>query len=106
MLTFEKVLKEFEFYLSQDDMFEVVITSRGYTVLGWDERAQDWCDPVFCGTPEALMKTLLNAHSNYWEANITNGMRDLTEKERRLLDELTQQMRNRCLSAEEISQEE
>lgn len=33
MLTFEKVLKEFEFYLSQDDMFEVVMTSRGYCNL-------------------------------------------------------------------------
>ena len=100
MLTFEKVLKEFEFYLSQDDMFEVVMTSRGYTVLGWDERAQDWCDTVFCATPEALMETLLNAHSNYWEANVTKGIRDLTEQEHHLLDELTQQMRNRCLSLE------
>lgn len=98
MLTFEKVLKEFEFYLSQDDMFEVVMTSRGYTVLGWDERAKDWCDTVFCGTPEALMKTLLNAYQNYWEYKITGGMRDLTEKEQHMLQELSQQMRARCMS--------
>ena len=45
MLTFEKVLKEFEFYLSQDDMFEVVMTSRGYTVLGWDERRRTGATP-------------------------------------------------------------
>lgn len=98
MLTFEKVLKEFEFYLSQDDMFEVVMTSRGYTVLGWDERDQNWCDSVFCASPEALMKTLLNSHSNYWEANITKGMRDLTAQETQMLHELNQQMRDRCLS--------
>ena len=98
MLTFEKVLKEFEFYLSQDDMFEVVLTSRGYTVLGWEERAQDWCDCIFCDTPEALLATLLNAYQNYWEANITNGMRDLTEKEQHMLHELNQQMHARCLS--------
>lgn len=106
MLTFEKILKEFESYLSQDDMFEVVMTSRGYTVLGWDEREQNWCDTVFCATPKLLMKTLLNAYSNYWEANITKGVRDLTEQEHRLLDERTQQMRNRCLAAEGIVQEE
>ena len=98
MLTFEKVLKEFEFYLSQDDMFEVVITSRGYTVLGWDERAQDWCDTVFCGTPEALMKMLLNAYQNYWEYKITGGMRDLTEKEENALKEMVQLMSRRCLT--------
>jgi len=98
MLTFEKVLKEFEFYLSQDDMFEVVITSRAYTVLGWDERVQDWCDTVFCGTPEALMKTLLNAYQNYWEYKITGGMRDLTEKEENALKEMVQLMSRRCLT--------
>ena len=106
MLTFEKVLKEFEFYLSQDDMFEVVLTSRGYTVLGWEERGQEWCDSVFCATPEALMEALLNAYNNYWEANVTKGMRDLTEQEHHLLDELTQQMRKRCLNAAGFSQEE
>ena len=44
------------------------------------------------------MKTLLNAYSNYWEANIANGMRDLTEKEQHMLQELSQQMRARCMS--------
>jgi len=33
MLTFEKVLEVFKDYLAADGMYEVVMTSHGYTVL-------------------------------------------------------------------------
>lgn len=36
MLTNEIVLKVFSDYLARDDDFEVVLTSKGYTVMGFD----------------------------------------------------------------------
>ena len=42
MLTNEIVLKVFSDYLNRDMDFEVVLTSRGYTVMGFDNRRQDW----------------------------------------------------------------
>ena len=36
MLTFEKVMEVFKDYLTEDTRYEVVMTSRGYTVLEWD----------------------------------------------------------------------
>ena len=41
MLTFEKVLEVFADYLKQDRLYEVVITSHGYTLMAWEsERSQ------------------------------------------------------------------
>lgn len=42
MLTNEIVLKVFSDYLNRDTDFEVVLTSRGYTVMGFDCYRQDW----------------------------------------------------------------
>ena len=33
VLTFEKVLEVFKDYLASDDMYEIVMTSHGYTML-------------------------------------------------------------------------
>ena len=44
MLTFEKVLEVFQDYLTKDSMYEIVTTSRGYTVLEWDSQLEDWTD--------------------------------------------------------------
>ena len=38
MLTHEKVLKVFGPYLDADPDYEVVKTSRGYTLLAWNNR--------------------------------------------------------------------
>ena len=81
MLTNEIVLKVFSDYLNRDTDFEVVLTSRGYTVKGFDNHRQDWNTVDFCPTPEALRDSLLNAYESFRELEITGGDRDLTEKE-------------------------
>lgn len=81
MLTNEIVLKVFSDYLARDTDFEVVLTSRGYTVMGFDNHRQDWNTVDYCPTPEALRDSLLNAYESFRELEITGGDRDLTEKE-------------------------
>ena len=81
MLTNEIVLKVFSDYLNRDTDFEVVLTSKGYTVMGFDNHRQDWNTVDFCPTPEALRDSLLNAYESFRELEITGGDRDLTEKE-------------------------
>ncbi len=60
MLTNEIVLKVFSDYLDRDTDFEVVLTSRGYTVMGFDNHRQDWNTVDYCPTPEALLDSLLD----------------------------------------------
>ena len=45
MLTHEKVLKVFGPYLDADPDYEVVKTSRGYTVLAWNNRREESACP-------------------------------------------------------------
>lgn len=59
MLTFEQVLEEFEGYLKEDTVCEVVSTSRGYTVMLWDDRQEEWYDVECCQTPEVLQRVLM-----------------------------------------------
>lgn len=93
MLTNEIVLSVFADYLDRDPDYEVVHTSRGYTVMGWDNRRKDWNTVVYCDTPEDLRDALLDAYANLREMELTDGERDLTEKEEAMLcaecDDLT-----------------
>ena len=50
MLTNEIVLKVFSDYLNRDADFEVILTSRGYTVMGFDNHRQDWNTVDYCPT--------------------------------------------------------
>lgn len=94
MLTNEIVLSVFGDYLERDPDYEVVLTSRGYTVMGWDNRRKDWNTVVYCGTPEDLRDALLDAYANLREMELTNGERDLSQKEEAMLcaeyDDLTE----------------
>ena len=81
MLTNEIVLKVFSDYLNRDTDFEVVLTSKGYTVMGFDNHRQDWNTVDYCPTPEDLLDSLLDAYESFRELEITGGDRDLTEKE-------------------------
>lgn len=65
MLTHEKVLKVFGPYLDADPDYEVVKTSRGYTLLAWNNRREEWFSAEFCKTPEDLRDALLDAYVNY-----------------------------------------
>lgn len=82
MLTFEKVLSVFKDYLAEDTIFEILMTSHGYTLMEWDEKSQDWDSAKICRTPEDLKDYLLNAYSGYLTYKITLGRRSVTEDER------------------------
>ena len=59
-----KVLKVFRPYLDADPDYEVVKTSRGYTLLAWNNRREEWYSAEFCKTPEDLRDALLDAYVN------------------------------------------
>ena len=82
MLTNEAVLTVFADYLSRDTDFEVILTSRGYTVMGWDKYREDWNTVEYCPTPEALRDALLDAYTSFREMEVTDGERDLTAAEK------------------------
>ena len=81
MLTFEKVLEVFKDYLASDDMYEIVITSHGYTMLEWDCRMGDWVSLKLCKTPQDMADTLLCGYEGYLEYQATLGRRELTEND-------------------------
>ena len=81
MLTFEKVLEVFANYLHDDTECEVILTKRGYTVLIWDSRAQEWDTCEYCPTPEVLRDRLAEAYANLAELKSTGGKRELTREE-------------------------
>ncbi len=96
MLTHEKVLEVFKDYLAADDDFEVVLTSRGYTVLAWDDRALEWYNVQLCPTPEELLDALLGGVETYIQYEITKGRRDLTEQEEQEMREKMQALFDKC----------
>ena len=79
MLTFEKVLEVFKDYLDADGMYEVVMTSHGYTVLEWDAQLDDWTGAKRCATPQDMVDALLYGYTGYLEYQATLARRELTE---------------------------
>ena len=82
MLTFEKVIEVFQNYLAQDSMYEIVTSSRGYTILEWDSQMGDWSDAKLCATPQDLAEALLDSLASYLEYQTTKGLRECTEEDR------------------------
>ena len=78
MLTFEKVLDVFQPFLAEG-VYEIILTSHGYTILEWDFRCQEWISVKLCSTPNDMAETLLEHLSNYLEYKATLGRRELTE---------------------------
>ena len=97
MLTFEKVLTVFADYLQQDPLYEVILTSHGYTPMAWEPERNQWYSAEFMATPENLMSSLLEAYANFREDQITNNERDLTRQEEDELKRECAQLRNKCL---------
>ena len=82
MLTFERVLNAFEDILQQDPLYEVVSTSHGYTLLGWDAYRNQWYSAELLETPEDMLDALVGNYSSKLELQFTGGERDdLTEQE-------------------------
>lgn len=81
MLTFEKVLEVFRNYLNQDDIFEVVTTKRGYTVMIWDKKEEQWFGVEHCKTPELLRDSLFQGYRDFSEQQLTHNRRSITKEE-------------------------
>ena len=99
MLTFERVLNAFEDILLQDPLYEVVSTSHGYTLLGWDSYRNQWYSAELLETPEDMLDALLGNYSSNLELQFTGGERDdLTEQEKKVIEAQCKQLRKNCLS--------
>ena len=99
MLTFEKILQIFEDILRQDPLYEVVSTSRGYTLLGWDSYRNQWYSAELLETPEDMRDALLGNYSSNLEFQLTGGERDeLAEQEKEEIEARCEQLRKKCLS--------
>lgn len=88
-MTFEKVLEVFKDYLNSDTVLEVVSTKRGYTVMLWEEKEEQWFGVEHCKTPELLRDALLEGYSDFSEQQLTHNRRDLTSEE-------TLEIQSRC----------
>ena len=86
MLTFEKVLEVFNDYLDDDEMYEVVFTSHGYTLLEWDRQCGDWTGVKLCPTPEALVNALMYGYTGLLEYRATLGRRELNDNDKAQVD--------------------
>ena len=92
MLTFEKVLEVFKDYLNEDDMYEVVSTSNGYTLLEWDSQCSEWTGVKLCRTPEALVDALMYGYTGSLEYRATLGRRELNDCDRAQVEAARQAM--------------
>ena len=81
VLTFEKVMELFKGYLAEDTRYEIVMTSRGYTVLGWDSSANTWAGEELCATPEIMRVVLLDCFTGYLEYKAITANGEITKAE-------------------------
>lgn len=92
MLTFDKVLERFQDYLTEDTRYEILMASRGYVILEWGSSNQTLESAQFCPTPEVMKEALLNALEGYLEYKTTLCNRNLTEEERRNIQDQVEKM--------------
>ena len=73
ILTYEKVLKAFKDYLTEDGSCEVLQSSRGYLVVDWDSCKDNWVTARLCNTPALLCDTLRSHYEEYQGYRLTDG---------------------------------
>ena len=96
MLTFQKVLNVFADVLDHDPLYEVVQTSRGYTLMGWEPEREEWSHVERMATPEDLRDALLNNFATLREEEITGNERELTDGEQAEIDAECEKMKTLC----------
>ena len=98
MLTCEKVLEVFTEYLKEDRACEVVNTSRGYTVMVWDNCQKDWDISQVAPSPEALRDILLDNYEIYLIYKMTDECKrdSLTGQEKKKIEAMCRDLRERC----------
>lgn len=98
MLTFERILQVFEDILRQDPLYEIILTSHGYTLLAWDAHRNQWYSAELLETPEIMLEALLGVYSSYLESVFMgDGRDDLTEQEKKEINAQCNQLRAKCL---------
>lgn len=100
MVTNEKVLDIFVDYLEKDQALDVVSTRRGYAVMLWDFKGQDWSDVKCCTTPEALFDKLLDSFVAYEEYLLLQDKKSLNDNDRKRIDTMCQIYQERWKEAE------
>lgn len=96
MLTFEKVLAVFADYLQNDPLYEVILTSHGYTLMAWEPRRNQWYTAEIMETPEILLDTLLCKYAEYLEEQLTDSERELTAEEQAEIDAKCITLKTEC----------
>ena len=98
MLTFERVLNVFEDILREGPLYEIVFTSRGYTLLAWDAHRNQWYSAELLVTPEDMLDALLGVYSSFLESELLGNERDdLTEQEEEESETRCQRLRVKCI---------
>ena len=96
MMTFESVLNVFSGYLQADPLYEVVLTSHGYTLLAWEPGRNDWYSAEFTATPDILLNKLVDAYANFLEDQITANERELTPLETAEIETKCRLLQEQC----------
>ncbi len=97
MLTFEKVLAVFDEYLQQDPLYEVILTSHGYTLMAWEPERNEWYSAELMETPKVLLNSLLDVYSDFLEDQITDSDRALTQEEQIIIKRKCTALYAECL---------
>jgi len=95
-VTFEKILSVFADYLEHDVIVEIVMTRRGYTVMMWDRKQQNWWEAECCATPEKMLDVLLSSYGMYLEEKFCGAKRDLTAAEQAEIEQTKERMKVLC----------
>ena len=96
MMTFKKVLEVFNDYLNNDTVLEVVNTKRGYTVMIWKEKDEQWFGVEHCKTPELLRDALFGGYHDFSEQQLTHNRPNLTEEEITNIQSRCKQLSDLC----------
>ncbi len=98
MLSYEKVLDVFKEYLDEEDMYEIVTTSHGYTLMGWNAPRKEWHTAKYLETPETMLEALLETYADYLADELTGSNRDTTPEEQTEIDAKCQHLQTLCQS--------
>ena len=99
MLTFEKVLNVFSDYLQQDPLYEVVLTSHGYTLMAWEPERNEWYQVELMETPEMLLDALLDTYAGFLEDQMTENDRELNPSEEAEIKTKCKILQEQCQSS-------
>ena len=97
MLTYAKVLEVFRDYLEEDKSCEVLLSRRGYLVVDWESRSNNWVTTQICETPDCLLDVLRSCYEEYQSFLLSGrGKRDLTDGEEKEVRRMGEILASHC----------